>query len=267
MATPYQVVAKAALINWNGLSEEEATIKIQNESVQELEKQVYAIGTIKYAVIGIAKEVDLSEKEAIKFFDGVINGPEDAKIFQIVTSKVQGMTDGQKLSILSTIHDGWVVDNSSEKKFNKKVAKQQLRQYAPLELIGWNEVKSDLLFLTPVLASVGVHIDEKKLSQVYHTKVANYMEIMQINNQNDITALIKQGRNYYPALSEKLDSRLSPMSEVVSEQIVQNWNTKDLETAQIFASRQQSKSTGENKKINNCMLNRPLPHGTYNHIG
>lgn len=32
MATPYQNVAKAALINWNGLSEEEAISKINNES-------------------------------------------------------------------------------------------------------------------------------------------------------------------------------------------------------------------------------------------
>ena len=46
MATPYQNVAKAVLINWNGLSEEEANTKIQTESVQELENQVYAMGSM-----------------------------------------------------------------------------------------------------------------------------------------------------------------------------------------------------------------------------
>ena len=47
MATPYQNVAKAALINWNGLSEEEAISKINNESISELESQVYAISSMQ----------------------------------------------------------------------------------------------------------------------------------------------------------------------------------------------------------------------------
>lgn len=244
MATPYQNVAKAALINWNGLSEEEANDKIQTESVQELENQVYAMGSMKYAVVGIAKQAGLNEEETTKFFEAVINGPENAEIFGIVSEKMQGFTEEQKLGVLTTIHDGWVVDNSSEKTFNKKVDRQQLRQYAPLELIGWNEVRSDLLFLNPVLASVGVQVDEETLSQAYHNRVANYMEEMKINNQDDLTALVQQGKNYYPVLPEELDARLLPMSEVISSQIIQNWNSKDPETAQIIATRQQQISNG-----------------------
>lgn len=244
MATPYQNVAKAALINWNGLSEEEANSKIQTESVQELEAQVYAMGSMKYAVVGIAKQIGLNEEETTKFFEAVINGPENAEIFGIVREKMQGISEEQKLGVLSTIHDGWVVDNSSEKTYNKKVDRQQLRQYAPLDLIGWNEVRSDLLFLNPILASVGVQIDEETLSQAYHTRVANYMEEMKINSQDDLTALVHQGRNYYPVLPEELETRLLPMSEVISGQIMKNWNAKDPETAQIIAIRQQQISNG-----------------------
>lgn len=244
MATPYKNVAKAALINWNGLSEEETNAIIQTESVQELENQVYAMGSMKYAVVGIAKQAGLNEEETTKFFEAVINGPENAEIFGIVSEKMQGFTEEQKLGVLTTIHDGWVVDNSSEKTFNKKVDRQQLRQYAPLELIGWNEVRSDLLFLNPVLASVGVQVDEVALAQAYHNRVANYMEEMKINNQDDLTALVQQGKNYYPVLPEELDARLLPMSEVISSQIIQNWNSKDPETAQIIATRQQQISNG-----------------------
>ena len=247
MATPYQNVAKAALINWNGLSEEEASIKIQSESVQELEGQVYAMGSMKYAVVGISKQIGLSEEETIKFFDAVINGPENADIFGIVRNKMQGFSEEQKLGVLNTIHDGWVVDNSSEKTFNKKVDRQQLRQYAPLELIGWNEVRSDLLFLNPVLESVGVQVDEEVLSQAYHTRVENYMDEMKINSQDDLTSLVQQGRNYYPVLPKDLEVRLLPMSEIVSGQMIQNWNAKDPETAQIIATRQQQMSNGGNK--------------------
>ena len=91
MATPYQNVAKAALINWNGLSEEEANLKIQTESVQELENQVCAMGSMKYAVAGIAKQIGLDEEETIKFFDVVINGPGTA---QIITARKQERSNG-----------------------------------------------------------------------------------------------------------------------------------------------------------------------------
>ncbi len=241
MATPYQNIAKAALINWNGLSEEEATIKVQTESIQELEGQVFAMGTIKYAVIGIAKQIGLNNDEATKFFEAVINGPENDEIFEIVREKIQNFSEEQKLGVLSTIHDGWVINNSNEKTFNKKVDRQQLRQYAPLELIGWNEVRSDLLFLNPILASVGVQVNETTLAQAYHAKVADYMEEMKINNQDDLTALIQQGRNYYSVLPEDLESRLLPMSEVISSQIIKNWNDKDFETAQIISNRENSR--------------------------
>lgn len=246
MATPYQNVAKAALINWNDLSEEEANTKIENETIQQLEGQVYAMNSMKYAVIGIAEQTALTEEEAINFFDAVINGPENSIIFETVSQKAQNFTDAQKLAVLSTIHDGWVKDNSSEKTFNKKVDRQQLRQYAPLELIGWNEAKSDLLFLNPILNSIGVQVNEQQLSQAYHTSVADYMEEMQINSQEDLTELIKQGKAYYPALPEDLETRLSPISEIVSQQIIQNWNNKDLQTAEIMQNRQQELG---NKKL------------------
>lgn len=237
--TPYQNVAKAALMNWNGLSEEEANAKIANETVQELEGQVYAMNSMKYAVIGIAEQTALTEEETTNFFEAVINGPENSAIFETVSQKAQNFTDMQKLAVLSTIHDGWVKDNSSEKTFNKKVDRQQLRQYAPLELIGWNEAKSDLLFLNPILASIGVQVNEQQLSGAYHESVANYMEEMQINSQDDLTALIQQGKAYYPALTDELETRLLPMSEIVSQQIIQNWNNKDLQTAEIMQNRQQ----------------------------
>lgn len=241
MATPYQNIAKSALINWNGLREEEAEKKIQTESIQELEGQVYAMGSVKYAVVGIARQLNLSEDEAINLFEAAVNGPENAEIFTVATEKSRGLTERQKLGVLSTIHDGWVVDNSSEKAFNKKVSRKQLRQYAPLELIGWNEVKSDLLFLNPILIAIGVKVDEQSLENSYHSMVASYLEEKQINSLDDLTALVSQGRNYYPALSSnELDKRLIPMSETVSSQMVENWNVKDHETAAIFNERQKT---------------------------
>mgnify|MGYP003309261144 CR=1 FL=1 len=39
---------------------------------------------------------------------------------------MSGFSEEQKLEVLSTIHDGWVIDNSSETLFNKKVNQQTL---------------------------------------------------------------------------------------------------------------------------------------------
>jgi hypothetical protein len=108
-------------------------------------------------------------------------------------------------------------------------------------LIGWNEVRSDLLFLTPVLEAVGVSVNEEVLSQAYHERVSNYMEEKQINSEESLISLIQQGSSYYQALPQELEARLNPLASTVSDQIIQNWNNKDQETAQIFADRAQKK--------------------------
>ena len=60
----YKQIARDALMSWNGLSEEEATKTVRELSNEELEKQVYAEGSIDYALEGFklfAKE-HLEEK-------------------------------------------------------------------------------------------------------------------------------------------------------------------------------------------------------------
>lgn len=195
--------------------------------------------SVKYAIAGITKELKLSQEEMEEFTQSTIFGPKDSEIFKAVAKAVQSMTEDQQLNILSTIHDGWVVNNSSEKTFNKKVARNQLRQYAPLELIGWNEVESDLLFLDPILAAIDVNVDRNSLEAAYHQRVANYMEKEKINSEVDLTNLVSRGRLYYPTLPTELEERLNPLSQTVSTQIIENWQGKDKISAQIFTERSQ----------------------------
>lgn len=239
MATAYQNIAMQALMNWNGLSYEEALEKIQTESVSELEGQVYAMGSVKYAVIGVGKVAHLSEEEVEQLFDACVNGPEDASIIQTVTEKVHGLENQQILDVLATIHDGWVQDNSSEKTFQKKVDREQLRQYAPLELIGWNEAKSDLLFLGPILDAVGVTVDEEQLQDAYHSRVSKYMEDNRLHSKDDLVHLIQTGREYYSVLPKELEERLLPLSETVASQIIHNWEVKDTKSLEQFSSNNQ----------------------------
>ena len=79
------------------------------------------------------------------------------------------------------------------------------------------------MFLNPILKSIDVNVNEKNLEQSYHNRVANYMNQMQINNQEDLTNLVKQGKDYYPILPEELERKLKLMSHIVSEQIEQKY--------------------------------------------
>ena len=178
--TPYQN-AKAALMNRNGLT--------------EVESQVYAMSSMEHATLGVANELGLGEEEKEQLWNAVINGPENAEIFSTVAQKANGFTNEQILNVLSTIHDGWVIDNSSDRTFQKKVDREQLRQYAPLELIGWNEVQSDLLFLNPILSSIGVSVNENQLSASYHERVAKYFEQNNIDDYVSLVSLLTEREN------------------------------------------------------------------------
>ena len=48
---------------------------------------------MKYAVIGISKQIGLSEEETTKFFDAVINGPENAEIFNTIKAKSKDFSE------------------------------------------------------------------------------------------------------------------------------------------------------------------------------
>ena len=236
--TAYQNAAKAALMTWPPhLSGEEADKKVCTETFEELESQCYAKASVESAALGIAKILKLNEEEAVEFGTRLLYGPADAEIFEVVRSRFTVLTYDQILEILAVIHDRWVVNNSSEKTFNKKVARGQLRQYAPAELIGFNEIESDLLFLRPVLEAIGVYVDENVLKAAYYAKVSKYMESQGITSIDTLTTLVAQGRSYYPALTEELALRLAPRVSEVAEQMVENWRANDVESFRIYEER------------------------------
>lgn len=239
--TPYQEVAKEALMKWNNYSEQQAEQEVLSKNVSSLEREVNAMGSMKYAVLAIAKEVGLTEDETLKFFDAVIKGPADADIFKTVAARVGKLSTEQQLNILGEIHNGWVLDNSSMEVFEKKVTAQKTRQYSPIELIGWNEVRSDLMFLKPILESIGEDLDEDKLEESYHSRVTGYLEERRITKVEDIKELIDQGKNYYGTLTDDLANNLKSVSQETAEQIVDNWDKKDPKTFEVYKSYQEEK--------------------------
>ena len=238
MLTPYQKIAKQALINWNGLSEEKALNKVTSEDVDTLESQVNAINSITYAIATLSDIFSLDYVDILKLTNAIIYGPVNDQIFDKIKNKIKEINDYQKLSILSGIHDGWVMENCDKKTFDKKISRNLLRQYAPLELIGWNEVKNNIVFLSPILSSLGINIDIGSLENVYHDSVSDYFEKNDINSIADLFNLISLGNMYYPVINDELDSLLSDKYDIVTKQILLNWDDFDPKSAKILYERQ-----------------------------
>ena len=224
--TIYKQIARDALMSWNDLTEEEATQKVQESSNEELEQQVGAEGSINNALKGFQKYSQeyfkniygagqpISEHD-IELFKEVImtgkyrNGPV-RDFYYIMMQKIGFDGDFTRtkelvLSILSTIHDGWVKDNA-KLFFTKKADRGQQFQYLPLELIGWEEVKSDLVFLRPILKDMGLDLfTEEELESAYNERVQAFLKERGISNADELTEQISRGAEFYPALEGQED--------------------------------------------------------------
>lgn len=232
MITPYRDVCKAALINWNGLSEEDAEFVSSHKSIDELEKEVNAMSTVKYATIGLSKELKLSAKEGYDFFLSVIS--DDIDIPDYVDDNISSLSYRNIIGVLEAIHNGWVRTHSDKENLDEALEHEQLRQYTPLALIGFNEVKSDLLFLKPILTSLGFDFDEVKIEEEYHNYVRDYLINNNIRNKDDLLNLVSKGSSYYPAIDGNADIYLSNYYNDITDQIINNFKNNDTISFDIF---------------------------------
>ena len=153
----YREIARNALMNWNGLSQEEADQKVTESSIDELEQMVGAKGSIESATRGIQKaladrKIEWDGQEEL--LDTVLNGTKDDKPFEELSGKIEevckrGQMGDFVFDVLSTVHEQWIQDNP-QKFFNEKRAGKRY-QFMPLELIGYDEAMADNMFLKPIL--------------------------------------------------------------------------------------------------------------------
>ena len=209
---PYYQVAKKALMNWNGLSEEEAKKIVSTQTFDEIESQVYAKGSMDYAIEGMKSSLRLSDKDVSELSTFIYNGGQ-SKIIDFLrennemSHRLEQKTNGQSIITNKTlvndlimdtlfhVHDGWVQDNV--KKFN---AREKKHQHMPSELIGWKEAKADLLFVRPIFEAAGIEVNEEELEQVYNGRVKEFFLEHGIQTARNLSDSITQGEEFYPAL-------------------------------------------------------------------
>lgn len=209
---PYYQVAEQALMNWNGLSKEEADNIINTQSFDEIESQVYATGSMNYAIEGVKESLSLTDRDTKEFSQFVYEGKECGvtEVWRIMAKSPEKNKEDFNNLIMDTlfhVHDGWVKDNT--KKFN---AREKKHQHMPSELIGWKEAKADLLFVKPIFEAAGIEVNEEELEQVYNDRVKNFFLDRGIETTDDLANAIAKGKDFYPAL-EGYGDILTTMSD------------------------------------------------------
>ena len=107
----------------------------------------------------------------------------------------------------------------------------------PIELIGWKEAKSDLLFLKPMLEEM--HImefypylsTEEDLESAYNKRVQAFLEENGITDVSKLSEQISKGAEFYPALEGQEDIiKALQDTKFVEEQVVSGIRDKGIGT-------------------------------------
>ena len=184
---PYYQVAREALIKWNGLTEEQADKFIEESSFEEIDAQVDAQASMQYAINAIGESLGLSDEEIARFADEVFGRTDSTemsgKLYKKLREKNSNMYFSSKenympqlvVNTMEAVHDGWVKDKA-KLFFTKKADRGQQFQYLPLELIGWDEAKSDLLFIKPIIHAIGGYVDEAEIKKECNRRTIRYFK-------------------------------------------------------------------------------------------
>ncbi len=218
-AIPYYKIALDVLTQKMGLSTEDAKIVINTSSFEDIESEVNAKPTIDTAIPYIAaflsnnnngtsqpnpkKFIETIEDELSDFIygDGAYETNPPTLSFNTEWGFIPVVT-------LLYVHDMWVKNHPEM--FN---AREKKYQHLPGELIGWNELSTDLIFLKPIFESLGGKVDEEYLHELYNQLVATFFIQKNIHSTEDLVNLISKGEAFYPTLTGYSEDDLSKIHD------------------------------------------------------
>ncbi len=193
-------ITQGALMNWNGLSAEEAAAKTEELGDAKTASDNVTYGSEMASIEGISQILGLS-KEEIEIMTNDINTRE--AVSQELAEKVKTQLEERGLNasvieILSVIHDNWVKSNGNKFEDPKRMGK--LYQFVDLKLLDFKEAKLDLLFLKPILEANGIELDEVALQQEFLQEQREFLEANGIKDKVDLQEKLGQGASFYPPL-------------------------------------------------------------------
>ncbi len=231
----YRKAAQKAMIQFDKLDADDAYTRARDEDLDTLESHTYVRTSLDPALIAIAQYLNLTSLEFEELRKEVFTGTGDKKVLEKIQEKMGKIRNKEMftIQILSDVHDHWIEQNGSDIKLEKKTNNKQLFQYTPLELIGWEEAKKDLLFVLPILEVLGYIPKEKELDIQYHRRVAFYLGEYHIHDFKTVQEMIAGGEGYFSDMDEKVLSHLKRHLSEVMEQIQTNLKENDAESYEM----------------------------------
>lgn len=209
--TAYQKIAKAALMEWNSCTDEEADKIVRDESVEKLEKRVFAKSSIESGLQGILKQIDLESKEneLISEIEGKVESASELEEMGKLVIETEHIDD-IIIRALSDMHDNWVKTNGKKFLGLKDNGKRRNTEYMflPLYLLSWEEAKKDLLFLKPILEASGISVDESSLQKKFEEMRIDFLKANGIDSKQRLKEKIQMGEFFYlPLMGIKCANR------------------------------------------------------------
>ena len=226
--SPYKEIAKNIL----SYNKNDLVNKIEDMSNDEIENVIHIKKYINAEIVSILKYFGL--ETYLQDFIKVIYDGTNSNIKQLLKNNID-KTGVYRfiLKVLSSIHDT-SVKTYDEIEFIKRKNESRLYMYSPFELIGFNNVLYYFLFLNPILDFIGVSYDVDYLEDTFHESFKNYIIEKKIRGMEDIRTRISLGNKYYLPLCNELSSRIVPLSNTVTEEIINNFKANDYSSYEIL---------------------------------
>jgi len=190
-------ITRDALMNWNGLSMEDAERQVQEYGGAEQASNNVTYGSEMNSIKGIAQAIGLTEEQTNQLIIDVnTQNKVSPELAAEISSKMQ--TKGLEqtiIEILDVVHDGWVKDNP-----NKFEARPKNYQFVTLKLLDFKEASLDLLFLQPILEACGLDINSMALKDEFLQEQEQYLQEQSIYSHDDLVEKLSSGAEFYPML-------------------------------------------------------------------
>lgn len=190
-------IARDALMNWNGLSREEAETKVEEFGTADVARDNVTYGSELNSIKGIAKAIGLDEKQVEQLTNDINTQSQvSTDLAKEIRARIESKgLEGTIIEILSVVHDGWVRDNA-----NKFEARPKNYQFVDLRLLDFKEASLDLLFLQPILEACGIEINIKELKEKFLQVQEEFKKENGIVSERTLAEKISTGAEFYPVL-------------------------------------------------------------------
>lgn len=206
----YARAAVEALVRWNKMDREEAERVVAEKPREELERMCWAEDSVKAGFQLLMRKfrengIEISPEQEQEYYSVILDGPEDSPLMAELSGHLQGM-DRKELAkeALVEIHDNWV--RTKEGKLIESFAENSKRagskfMHTPLELIGWETVESDYVFLESVMQTMGISMPREEIKAAYEEMQAMYMDKNNLHSKEDLAKHVAELPNNYEAVS------------------------------------------------------------------